>query len=220
MASRSSGNRGNSGAHVPGEKEKTSIRLRKNVLGGAASVVILGSLFLNAEPCKSKDYELSFISVEKKPALSAGELRYNESSRTAKREAFSIETGEKSLRPEHIKTYYDSLLLDFRAEDQTVAITDCGYCNCTSCICPGVSKNCNACAIADCTTVCNVCACAACACPCYCVCDCDCSAYACYCTCTCGGCKGVCSCTPCSCQCACACPACPSMCGYGDCSKM
>jgi hypothetical protein len=208
MARRASKKQAGPEAPAKGMKKKASSGRRKNFLGGAASVAILGSLILTAEPCRSSDFELSFISVHKKPPQSSRERDYAESSRAAK-EASCSSAGEKAYRPEHIKTYYESLLLDFRAEEQTVAITDCGYCNCTRCICPASCANCDACVIPDCTTECNVCACAACACPCYCVCDCTCSAYACNCG------KSVCAC-----QCACQCPNCGGMCGYCDCSKM
>lgn len=140
-------------------KIKGSRTGRKNVLGKTATIVVLGGTILVSGPGLRSDYELSFISVQKKPRQQRIERQYEISSRIAKAHAYSRIDHQKLLRPECKEVCLNSLLLDLGALDHTLVLTDCGYCQCESCLCP----QCSSC---QCYNVCPVCAvCNACSCP-------------------------------------------------------
>ncbi len=143
----------------PQEKKAKQISSRrKNALGHATSLLLIGGALLTSTPCQANDYELPYIKVEKKPEASAEQRHYEESSQKAKAQAKSISEKEKISRPDAYENYYDSILLDFKSLDQNVAITNCGYCQCSSCYC----SSCSTCS--DCGKS-----------ACHCSCDCDCS---------------------------------------------
>jgi|GEM_PF-1643642 len=131
---------------------------RKNTVGHATSLLLIGGALLASTPCQANDYELPYIKVEKKPETGAAERRNAESSRKAEAQARSVSEKEKISRPDALEMYYDSILLDFKSLEQNIAITDCGYCSCSSCYC-------TACSSLDCGGK-EAC---------HCSCDCDCS---------------------------------------------
>jgi len=157
---------------------------RNKMLGNVASAMVLGSILLATEPCRGSDYELSFIKVEKKPRESARALMYRESASAVRKQAALNLNRQQSVRPEYMENYFDALLLDFKAMDHQVALVQCGYCNCASCICPNVL--CSACTSCSSCAACLSCtACLSCISACTCPCPADCKACACACACSC-----------------------------------
>lgn len=136
---------------------KAEKKTSRKQLEQAAAIILLGSSLFAAPSCMAGNYELSFINIEKKPQESVSNRLFIESVNELVKQGNYGLMNTNPLNSEVLEKCFDTLLLDFNALEQNSVMTDCGYCQCISCICP------NSC---YCPPM-NTCSCS-CTCPCSC----------------------------------------------------